>query len=652
MPRVSVILGIFVNLIRMSHRDERAGLIAALVLVVQTIFFFIFYQQMSTSLNLFAQSNVDLDFRLFGWHLFTWIPEQYQNLNSIWIVLLSPVLVFIYNSLGRVGKDPSIAAKFAWGFAAVAIGFFIYGVGARWAVNGQVSSWIMVWGYGLYSLGELLVSGLGLAMIARYVPARMGGFMMGAYFVASGISQYLGSVVANFAHIPEGIDDPIESLTIYTSLFNKLGFAGIGCTAIAIAMLPLDEQALDEPFGLRRQKYPAAGGAKRGIQHRILIAAVRQTCTGRRSGASCAQILLSPGGFLAQLVLSVTDPVDRPAAHRFLQASRRFAGPAGADVRARSLQGMRGAADGRHIAPVEGGANLAQGGIAGIDEDLHQLLRKLLIAVGERQELLPIDRGVALRVRGARRGCRARRGRAARVGKRRRCAAEVTFDGQGEALSVQGLGQITVHTGLEALPLGAGHGIGRESDDGYAARAGFARADLARRLIAVHHGHLAIHQNEVMAAAFPGGNGLCAVAHDIDLEAHALQTAAGHFLVDRVILGKQDPPLVQPLRARLAEQHRLRALMPLGAVERHDSCEALAQLAVGYRLEQKGREAQLLEVPGAVHPPGRSEQHQPNMIEARIAGDLAAELEPVAVGHHVVEHGEIEALAALQARRE
>jgi POT family proton-dependent oligopeptide transporter len=207
--------------------------------VVQTIFFFIFYQQMSTSLNLFAQKNVDLNFSLFGWHLFTWIPEQYQNLNSIWIVVLSPVLVFIYNTLGRLGKDPPIAVKFAWGFSCVAIGFFIYGVGARWAVNGQVSSWIMVWGYGLYSLGELLVSGLGLAMIARYVPARMGGFMMGAYFVASGLSQYLGSVVANFAHIPENLNDPVESLTIYTALFNKLGFAGITCTVIAIAMLPL-----------------------------------------------------------------------------------------------------------------------------------------------------------------------------------------------------------------------------------------------------------------------------------------------------------------------------------------------------------------------------------------------------------------------------
>jgi proton-dependent oligopeptide transporter, POT family len=234
-----VILGIFAYLIRASHRDERAGLIAALVLVLQTIFFFIFYQQMSTSLNLFAQRNVDLDFRLFGGHLFTWIPEQYQNLNSIWIVVLSPVLVFIYNTLGRFGRDPQVAVKFAWGFAAVAVGFFIYGVGARWAVNGQVSSWIMVWGYGLYSLGELLVSGLGLAMIARYVPARMGGFMMGAYFVAVGISQYLGSVVANLAHIPQNLTNPLESLGIYTRLFNELGFVGIGCTLVAIAVLPL-----------------------------------------------------------------------------------------------------------------------------------------------------------------------------------------------------------------------------------------------------------------------------------------------------------------------------------------------------------------------------------------------------------------------------
>ena len=76
-------------------------------------------------------------------------------------------------------------------------------------------------------------------MIARYVPARMGGFMMGAYFVASGVSQYLGGVVASFAAVPSDITDPLQSLPIYTGLFNQLGVAALVCTALAVAALPL-----------------------------------------------------------------------------------------------------------------------------------------------------------------------------------------------------------------------------------------------------------------------------------------------------------------------------------------------------------------------------------------------------------------------------
>jgi POT family proton-dependent oligopeptide transporter len=234
-----VVLGIFVHLIRKSEVSERAGLIAALVLTLQTVFFFIFYQQMSTSLSLFALRNVDLEFNLFGAHLWTWSPAQFQALNAIWIMVLSPVLAVIYTRAGSSGKDLSIAAKFALGFAAVAVGFFTYGIAGQFAVNGLTSSWVMIFGYGFYSLGELLVSGLGLAMIARYVPARMSGFMMGAWFVATGISQYLGGLVANLASVPKEVVDPVQTLPIYTALFNKLGIAAIVCTLIALAALPL-----------------------------------------------------------------------------------------------------------------------------------------------------------------------------------------------------------------------------------------------------------------------------------------------------------------------------------------------------------------------------------------------------------------------------
>src|SRR5262249_35817982 len=153
---------IFLYMILAGERSERAGMIAALVLTAQTILFFIFYSQMSTSLTLFALHNVEWKQNLLVADV-TWSPGQYQALNPIWIMVLSPVLAWIAAPFGKTGGDLPIAAKFALGFVVVAVGFFIFGMSGGTAVGGKVSSWYMIWGYGFYSLGELLVSGLGLA---------------------------------------------------------------------------------------------------------------------------------------------------------------------------------------------------------------------------------------------------------------------------------------------------------------------------------------------------------------------------------------------------------------------------------------------------------------------------------------------------------
>jgi POT family proton-dependent oligopeptide transporter len=233
------ILAIFAYMIAKSDSSERAGLIAALVLIAQVILFFIFYVQMSTSLTLFALRNVDPRFILFGTTLFTWSAAQFQALNPIWIMLLSPLLVILYNRFSKAGHDIPVAVKYAVGFGSVAIGYLVFSISGRFAVDGRVSSWFMVWGYGLYSLGELLVSGLGLAMIARYVPARMSGFMMGAYFVATGVSQYLGSVIANFAQMPSHDLPASASLPLYTNLFMWLGWLAAGGMGVSLLLLPL-----------------------------------------------------------------------------------------------------------------------------------------------------------------------------------------------------------------------------------------------------------------------------------------------------------------------------------------------------------------------------------------------------------------------------
>ena len=106
-------------------------------------------------------------------------------------------------------------------------------------MNGKVPSWFRICGHSFYSLSERLVAALGLAMISRYVPARMAGFMMGAFFVAASIAQYLGGVIANFANGPQNDVDIDAGLALYTRLFNHLGMLALTGAIAGIARLPL-----------------------------------------------------------------------------------------------------------------------------------------------------------------------------------------------------------------------------------------------------------------------------------------------------------------------------------------------------------------------------------------------------------------------------
>jgi len=251
----AVMLGIFALLIARGTPRERSGLIAVLILTAQGIIFFVFYQQMSTSLTLFAFRNVDLSLP-FGIHA---SAGQVQALNPLWIFVLSPPLAWLYTSMGkRSGGDLPVAVKFALGFVVLAAGFFVFGGSGYFAgADGRVSLWWMILGYGLMSLGELLISGLGLAMVARYVGPKLRGFLMGTWFLATGISQYLGSYVATFASVPQDVTDPAQTLHLYMRLYGWLGAVAVAGAIISFALLPLMRRLSAESA----QEEPAAAAA-------------------------------------------------------------------------------------------------------------------------------------------------------------------------------------------------------------------------------------------------------------------------------------------------------------------------------------------------------------------------------------------------------
>ena len=214
-----------------SHGLERAKMLVAFVLFIQGIVFFVLYYQMPTSLNFFAIHNVEHN--MFGIAV---APEQFQALNSLWIIIASPILAIAYHKLGDRFSMPH---KFASGMALVALSFLVLKFSAFFASAGGIinSDWLIL-SYAFQSVGELLISGLGLAMIAQLVPKRIMGFGMGMWHLSSSIAAVAAGWVATFTATPKGITDPKHTLMIYAHVFANIGYVTAVIAMITFFIAP------------------------------------------------------------------------------------------------------------------------------------------------------------------------------------------------------------------------------------------------------------------------------------------------------------------------------------------------------------------------------------------------------------------------------
>lgn len=210
----------------------RRKMIVAFLLMLEAIVFFVLYMQMPTSLNFFAIRNVEHS--ILG---ITFVPEQFQALNPFWIMVASPLLAAVYNKLGDRLPMPH---KFAIGMLLCSAAFLVLPLGAKTAnALGIVSSGWLVLSYGLQSIGELMISGLGLAMVAQLVPQRLMGFIMGSWFLTTAGAAMIAGKVANLMAVPENVNDPVQSLQVYSEVFQQIGIVTGVMAALMLLTAPL-----------------------------------------------------------------------------------------------------------------------------------------------------------------------------------------------------------------------------------------------------------------------------------------------------------------------------------------------------------------------------------------------------------------------------
>lgn len=127
-----------------------------------------------------------------------WATNLSQSINPGWVILLTPLIVVFFTWLRRRNKEPSTATKIAFGLFISALSALVM-VGAVYASNNGTEKASVMWlivSYGVITIGELLLSPMGLSIVSKLSPVRITSLMMGGWFLSTSIGNKLSGVLA------------------------------------------------------------------------------------------------------------------------------------------------------------------------------------------------------------------------------------------------------------------------------------------------------------------------------------------------------------------------------------------------------------------------------------------------------------------------
>jgi len=170
---------------------ERGRLWAIVALFLAAAFFWGAYEQAGSSLNLFAERSTD---RVVGsWGEFP--AGWFQQVPAFFVILTAPVFAWLWIRMGK--RQPSSPAKFALGLTFVGLGFVVMIAASLASAGGSLvsPSWLILT-YFLHVIGEMCLSPVGLSTVTKLAPSRVTGLMMGVWFLAASVGNYVGGRVA------------------------------------------------------------------------------------------------------------------------------------------------------------------------------------------------------------------------------------------------------------------------------------------------------------------------------------------------------------------------------------------------------------------------------------------------------------------------
>ncbi|EMO23967.1 peptide MFS transporter [Leptospira santarosai] len=197
-------------------REEKQRVVIILIFTAFAIVFWAVFEQIGSSMNLFVDRHVDRNW--FGYDIPT---PFFQSLNPLLILTLTPLIASFWTALSKRNRKPDTSLRFVCGFFILGSGFLILTLGTLdFRLERKISAIWLVLTVACITVGELFTSPGGLALVTKLAPKRLGGFMMGVWFLSSFFGNILAGELAGLMKT--------DGFPTFFGMFAGLAFAGGG----------------------------------------------------------------------------------------------------------------------------------------------------------------------------------------------------------------------------------------------------------------------------------------------------------------------------------------------------------------------------------------------------------------------------------------
>ncbi len=208
-----------------AFRPDADGkrLAAILVFFFAAEIFWAIFEQTGSTISLFADRYTRNE--VFGW---SFPSSWWQSVNSIWVILLAPLFALLWIRLGP--RQPSSPLKFTLGLLFVALSFALMVPAAKLTAVGRVGpEWLLAL-FLVQTVGEMLLSPVGLSTMTKLAPDRLVGLVMGIWFLAAALGNKLAGVLAGDFNG----EDPAQLATFFWHQALGVG----ACTLVLLVLVP------------------------------------------------------------------------------------------------------------------------------------------------------------------------------------------------------------------------------------------------------------------------------------------------------------------------------------------------------------------------------------------------------------------------------